>query len=122
MFRLGFSGASPITDAQEETLRRLMSEYPDHVVCLHDGHQHFDSMARAMAMGTERVPPSLSRRLRLRRLVFLSAHLLVAPAAPYPAHGRPPTPWAAVRYAWTAGKPVWIVLPDGSVRRRREEL
>lgn len=119
VFRLGFSGASPVTDAQEETLRGMMSEYPDHVVCLHDGHQHFSSMARAMAMGVERVPPSLSRRPRLRRLVFLSDHMLVAPSSKSLTRE---TSWAAVKQMWWAGKPVWVVLPDGSVKRRREEF
>lgn len=131
---LGFTGLKAnMTPAQLKTVRRLFEELRLHV--LHHGdcvgadeqaHQEAKALDawvvihppdkedfRAHCKGDDTRPPApyLKRNLEIAQA---RDGLVAAPRTPIETL-RSGT-WATVRYARAYGRPVWIVLPDGSVR------
>lgn len=76
--------------------------------------------ARAMAMNGSRIHPVMSPLHRNRLIVARCDHLLACPGTMTETL-RSGT-WATMRYARAAGKPITLVLPDGTVKEEKGDV
>lgn len=142
---LGFTGTSRgagMTSAQRSTLEELLLRLPadilHHGVCINaDAQAH--RIARALGVYIVGHPPSNTRKMALlagfdelrppahylkrnRNIVREALHgLIAAPRmAEEPRVRIGEGTWTTVHYARQAGRHIWIIAPDGTVRE--EEL
>lgn len=125
---IGFTGRREgVTDAQREKLEELLTDFLKtyKVLCVHnDGEgadKMFHALARNLGANTSITPCNLGHMKRNRVLVE-SVQVLI---------GLPPTSdilkkgsgtWETIKYMWKKPGPTYVILPDGTLRRTKEEF
>lgn len=124
---LGFTGRSAgLTVEQTQTLRELLAAHDrSSCVALHnDGEgadQEFARLAAELGFRVQTTRPDLKPMPRNRELANLCSKLFAAPPTDYLLK-KGSGSWETIKYVWKRDKHAFIILSDGKLVTKRENL